>query len=78
MLFSNLIICCPDDQMLSPSWLSPGWFVAHLTVGLPDFPSRNTGDFCTVSGCPMATNVVLVVVLVLLLGFIVVFRFSCP
>jgi len=23
--------CCPDDQMLSPSWLSPDWFVAQLT-----------------------------------------------
>jgi len=28
---SNLIICRPVDQMLSPSWLSPSWFVAQLT-----------------------------------------------
>ena len=29
---SNLIICHPVDQMLSPSWLLPGsWFVAQLT-----------------------------------------------
>jgi len=35
---SNLIICRPVDQMLSPSWLSPGWFVAHLTV------AQLTGD----------------------------------
>jgi len=32
MLFSNLIICRPVDQMLSPSWLSHGWFVAQLTA----------------------------------------------
>ena len=37
-------------------------------LGLPDFQSRNTGDFWTRKRVPMATNVVIVVVLVLLLG----------
>jgi len=50
----------------------------QLQIGLPDFQSRNTGDFWTRKRVPMATNVVLVVVLVLLLGVLIVIRFSCP
>ena len=47
-------------------------------VGLPDSQSRNTGDFWTRKRVPMATNVVLVVVLVLLLDVIIVIRFPVP
>ena len=47
-------------------------------IGLPDFQSRNTGDFWTRKWVPVAMNVVLVVVLVLLLRVLVVIRYSCP
>jgi len=47
-------------------------------IGLPDSQSRYTGDFWTQKRVPIAMNVVLVVVLVLLLGVIIVIRFSCP
>ena len=49
--------------------------VDNLLVGLPDFQSRNTGDFCTRKWVPVARNVVLVVVLVLLLRVLVAIRF---
>jgi len=49
-----------------------------LVIGLPDFQSRNTGDFWTRKRVPMATNVVLGVVLVLLLGVLIVIRLFYP
>ena len=48
-----------------------------LVIGLPDFQSRNTGDFWTRKRVPMATNVVLFV-LVLLLGVIIGIDFPVP
>ena len=47
-----------------------------LPIGLPDFQSRNTGDFWTRKWVPAAMNVVLVVVLVLVLRVLVTITFS--
>ena len=29
------ISCCRVDRLMSPSWLSPSWFVAEMTAHLP-------------------------------------------
>jgi len=64
------------------------WLVTHFPLtpkllkwtrlGLPDFQSRNTGDFWTRKRVPVAKNVVLVVVLVLLLGVLISIDFPVP